>query len=80
MAAHPDNHPLHLLPCSLSLLGVMSETLIMSDCDTDSPDIHNKETKRRERQRDHGEGRGKKQQRNIFFLHINSIATKSPMF
>lgn len=40
------------------LLGVMSETLIMSDYDTDSPDIHNKETRRREGKRDLG-GEGK---------------------
>jgi len=39
------------------LLGVVSETLIMSGCDTDSPDIHNKETRRGERKRDLGAGR-----------------------
>lgn len=30
-------------PGSLSASGAMSETLIMSDCDTDRPDIHNKD-------------------------------------
>lgn len=55
-----------LLPGCL-LLGVMSETLIMSDCDTDSPDIHNKETRRREGKRDLGEGGGEAVETLFFF-------------
>lgn len=41
----------------------------MSDCDTDSPDIHNKETRRRERKRDLRGGKGEeKHQEELFFL------------
>lgn len=53
----------------------MSETLIMS------PDIPNKETRKRDR-RDLGGEEEEKQQGtgHIFFLHIKSIAAKLPTF
>lgn len=66
----------------------MSETLIMSDCDTDSPDIHNKERREREREQERW-GRGKVREKKkktsgeefFFFLwHIKSIAAESPTF
>lgn len=59
----------------------------MSDCDTDSPDIHNKERREREGARALGEGEGEgKKEKNVrgrifFFLwHIKSIAAESPTF
>lgn len=65
MAAHPNSPTLIHTPGSLSASGAVSETLIMSDCVTDRPDIHNKD--RREREREKRDREGGEKTGGIFF-------------
>lgn len=76
MAAHPYSLSLHAHSwLSVCFWCNVRNTNHVRLCDTDSPDIHNKERRRRER-REIMRGKGEKTAGGIFFFHIKPTAAE----